>query len=147
MKQSFLFPLILAAVLVILGGVYLATQKPVYVAPTPQDTTVIPESSSATPATPVVSTPTPGASQTPKPTSGGYTVSTVALHASASDCWTIVRGGVYNLTSWINQHPGGAGAILSMCGRDATASFEAQHGGQRRPEAELVSFKIGGVSQ
>jgi cytochrome b involved in lipid metabolism len=54
-----------------------------------------------------------------------------------------VRSNVYDLTSWIDQHPGGAEAILSMCGRDATTDFENQHGGQRRPENELQGFEIG----
>jgi cytochrome b involved in lipid metabolism len=67
----------------------------------------------------------------------------VAKHNSASSCWTVVNGSVYDVTSWINRHPGGAGAILSMCGTDASNAFDDQHGGQRRPEQELASFFIG----
>lgn len=73
----------------------------------------------------------------------GYTMTDVAKHTSASSCWTAVNGSVYDVTSWINRHPGGAGAILSMCGRDASNAFDDQHGGQRRPEQELASFFIG----
>jgi cytochrome b involved in lipid metabolism len=82
---------------------------------------------------------------TPKPvsTTASYTLAQVATHSSASSCWSIVRSNVYDLTSWIDQHPGGAEAILSMCGRDATTDFENQHGGQRRPENELQGFEIG----
>jgi hypothetical protein len=80
-------------------------------------------------------------------TAGTYTMAQVAQHANASSCYTAINGSVYDLTSFVNQHPGGAGAILSLCGRDGTASFEAQHGGQRRPESELASLKIGTLAQ
>ncbi len=71
----------------------------------------------------------------------------VKQHNSASSCYTAINGSVYDVTSWINQHPGGASAILSLCGTDGSAAFDAQHGGQRRPESELASFKIGALAQ
>ncbi|MCC7160563.1 cytochrome b5 domain-containing protein [Candidatus Nomurabacteria bacterium] len=89
--------------------------------------------------TPKPSTPTPK----PVNTTPSYTLTQVGAHSNSSSCWTIVRSTVYDLTPWIDQHPGGAGAILSMCGIDATADFEDQHGGQRRPENELQGFEIG----
>jgi len=100
-----------------------------------------------TPGTPSTSGGTSGtggatSSQNP-PTVKSYTLSEVATHKTSSSCWTVVRNDVYDVTSWISQHPGGSGAIVSMCGVDATAAFEGQHGGQRRPENELTSFKIG----
>jgi cytochrome b involved in lipid metabolism len=67
----------------------------------------------------------------------------VAQHKSQSDCWSVVDGSVYNLTSWIAEHPGGSGAILSMCGVDGTNAFQDQHSGERRPANELAGFKIG----
>ena len=74
-----------------------------------------------------------------------YTLAQVAKHASATSCWSVVNGNVYDLTRWINRHPGGASRILGMCGKDATSAFEAQHGGQGRPERELKSFRIGSL--
>ena len=83
-------------------------------------------------------------STTPQ-TSTTYTASEVAHHADATSCWTIIANNVYDVTSWINQHPGGPEAILATCGVDATAAFEGQHGGQRRPASELANFKIGAL--
>ena len=72
-----------------------------------------------------------------------YTLTDVSKHNKSTDCWTVVNKNVYNLTSWIKQHPGGQSAIIGLCGIDGTKLFTAQHGGQSRPESELASFKIG----
>jgi cytochrome b involved in lipid metabolism len=69
----------------------------------------------------------------------------IAQHNSRQSCWTSIDGSVYDVTKWIDQHPGGAEAILSLCGTDGSAAFNAQHNGQRRPEAELASFRIGAL--
>lgn len=83
---------------------------------------------------------------TPPPTTTtttSYTMAEVKLHNTKASCWTAVYGNVYDVTSWISRHPGGSAAITSMCGTDGTSSFDDQHGGQSRANAELGSFKIG----
>jgi cytochrome b involved in lipid metabolism len=67
----------------------------------------------------------------------------VAQHSTADDCWSVVNGNVYDLTQWINEHPGGSGSIESMCGVDASTAFNNQHNGQGKPETALESFQIG----
>jgi len=47
----------------------------------------------------------------------------IARHASLSDCWLIISGRVYDVSRYINDHPGGAGAIAPFCGQDGTAAF------------------------
>ncbi|OFE15635.1 hypothetical protein BA895_21960 [Humibacillus sp. DSM 29435] len=91
-------------------------------------------------------TPRPSTSPATPPTKSGptaFSLSDVRKHGSASSCWAAIDGGVYDLTRWIDAHPGGSGAILGICGTDATASFDAQHGGQGRPARELATFKVG----
>ena len=80
------------------------------------------------------------------PAAKTYTRAQVRKHNTATDCWTIVGRGVYNLTSWVNRHPGGASRIIAMCGRDATTAFNNQHAGQSRPMSYLASFRIGRVA-
>lgn len=103
-------------------------------------------------------TPKPTPAPTPKPTppsTGGptptgpksYTMAEVAKHASQSDCWSVVDGSVYNLTSWIAQHPGGVDAIISMCGVDGSSGFNNEHSGESRPANELAEFKIGALTK
>ena len=72
-----------------------------------------------------------------------YTRAQVRRHNTATDCWTIIGRGVYDLTSWVNRHPGGASRITALCGRDGTRAFREQHAGESRPAGELAAFRIG----
>lgn len=72
-----------------------------------------------------------------------FTMAQVAQHSDQNSCYTAINGGVYDLTSFIDIHPGGSGNILSLCGIDGTIAFTNMHGGQSRPESELASLKIG----
>ena len=76
-----------------------------------------------------------------------YTLSEVAAHATKSDCYSAIRGSVYNLTSWISQHPGGAKAIEGLCDKDGTDAFVKQHGGMEKQEETLAGFKVGEMVQ
>ena len=93
------------------------------------------------------STSTVSTGTTPTSTAQTYTLADVTKHATQADCWTTVNGSVYNVTSWIAKHPGGAQAIIGLCGIDGSDAFNGQHGGQRRPANELASFKIGTLAQ
>ncbi len=104
--------------------------------PTPPPTTVPAEEPAPTPDP----TPAPPTSETGAKT---YTMSEVAAHADATSCWTAVNGSVYDVTTWISKHPGGSGAIMLLCGKDGTTTFNAQHGGSAMQESRLASFKIG----
>lgn len=84
--------------------------------------------------------PTPSQNQ---PTTGGITLAQVAQHNSRTSCWSAINGNVYDLTSWIPNHPGGEKAILSLCGIDGSAGYNGQHGGKSKPATILAGFKIG----
>lgn len=58
-----------------------------------------------------------------------YTSEQVSSHNNKNDCWAIIDGGVYNITSYIPRHQGGDN-ILSACGVDATAFFNGEKTGQ-----------------
>src|SRR3989344_1036263 len=76
-----------------------------------------------------------------------FTLAEVALHDDKASCYSAIRGSVYDLTSWIGQHPGGEQGILSICGKDGTSAFVNQNGGMERQERELEGFKIGELKQ
>lgn len=89
-------------------------------------------------------TPTPTPSETAS--TATYTKAQVAEKNTRSNCWVIVNESVYNLTDWINKHPGGSGSIASLCGQDATSAFEGKHGGEARPSSILESYYLGPLS-
>lgn len=72
-----------------------------------------------------------------------FTMEEVAQANSATKCWTVVNGDVYDVTSFINKHKGGDKNVLRTCGIDATSIFEGQHGGQEMPNKVLTNFLIG----
>ena len=78
------------------------------------------------------------------------TVDEVAKHNTKDDCWTIIKGTVYDVTSYISSHPGGD-RIIQACGKDATRLFETQgnSGKSHSPTAEsiLARFKISTLKQ
>ncbi|MEM4259819.1 MAG: cytochrome b5-like heme/steroid binding domain-containing protein [Candidatus Woesearchaeota archaeon] len=51
------------------------------------------------------------------------TVETVATHNSLSDCWIIINGRVYDVTSYVNLHPGGSAGLAKACGKDGTQLY------------------------
>jgi cytochrome b involved in lipid metabolism len=72
-----------------------------------------------------------------------FTMDEVKKHTSNTDCWTVIDGGVYDLTEWAALHPGGPTVIRSLCGRDATADFLGRHSNQTDPARELSNYLIG----
>ena len=76
-----------------------------------------------------------------------YTMAQVSANKSAAKCWSVINGDVYDLTKWVNAHPGGAGAILSLCGTDGTQDFDAMHRSQGRPISVLGNYLLGPLAK
>jgi cytochrome b involved in lipid metabolism len=79
------------------------------------------------------------------------TASEVAKHNNANDCWMIINNKVYDVTAYINSHPGGVAQITSGCGIDATQLFDTK-GGRGAPHSAaaqsiLSSFYLGDLNQ
>ncbi|KAJ3748598.1 FMN-dependent dehydrogenase-domain-containing protein [Lentinula detonsa] len=51
----------------------------------------------------------------------------VAQHNSRESCWIIVHGKVYDVTEFLNDHPGGSRIILKYAGKDATQEYDPIH--------------------
>ncbi len=52
----------------------------------------------------------------------------VREHSSPSSCWLVIRGYVYDVTSYLDLHPAGPELILMFGGADATDAFVMSHG-------------------
>jgi cytochrome b involved in lipid metabolism len=57
-----------------------------------------------------------------------YTAAQVATHDSEDDLWVVIDGKVYDLTEYVDEHPGGGEAIAKNAGKDVTVGFNGpQH--------------------
>lgn len=118
-----------------LNLVWGSTLHPKPVTPIPSTSPGAIESPNVEPSAVPPSTPSPGATS--------YTLQQVAQHADVASCWTAINGQVYDLTSWIDKHPGGPDQILQLCGTDGSAAFNLKHAGDDRPSSELTAFRLG----
>lgn len=102
------------------------------------------------PAPKVSATPAAKASPTPSPevtTQSDYTMANVKKNNSATSCWSVINGNVYNLTQWINSHPGGSTPIRGICGVDGSSSFNGKHGRQSNPNETLSGYLLGPLAK
>ncbi len=100
-------------------------------------------SCSTTSVTPTETTPvstTQTESETITPTVAALSLVDLAKHSTQTDCWTAVRGDVYNITGAFGKHKGGDEALMKICGKDGTEIFTKKHGGQENPEKVLASM-------
>jgi cytochrome b involved in lipid metabolism len=70
----------------------------------------------------------------------------LARHARANDCWMAIRGGVYDLTSFLPRHPSRPEIIAAWCGREATQAYDTKTKGRRhseRADKMLPGYRIG----
>ncbi|KAJ5168032.1 uncharacterized protein N7482_003626 [Penicillium canariense] len=48
----------------------------------------------------------------------------VARHATKNDLWVILHNKVYNITPYLEEHPGGVAILVESAGQDTTEAFE-----------------------
>ncbi|KAJ3701681.1 hypothetical protein LUZ61_005386 [Rhynchospora tenuis] len=53
-----------------------------------------------------------------------FTLDEVKEHNHAKDCWLVIGGKVYDVTKFLEDHPGGDDVLISSTGKDATDDFE-----------------------
>jgi cytochrome b involved in lipid metabolism len=81
------------------------------------------------------------------PAEKSFTLAEVQAKNSRESCYTTINGNVYDLTNWIDKHPGGTVMILFLCGKDGTNGFVGKHASSDRAKAALAKYKIGVLSQ
>lgn len=70
-----------------------------------------------------------------------FTPEEVAKHNVVTDGWLSCDDGVYDVTSFIDKHPGGQVIVLGL-GKDSTILLESYHPAGR-PDAVLAKYRIG----
>jgi predicted heme/steroid binding protein len=111
---------------VILGVVMLTTLSAVgFTALREPDDSTTPIASTATSSSASQQTQDTFLTETPDDAMKSFTTSEVAKHASEDDCWTIINGNVYDITSYVPRHPGGDDILLA-CGSDGSSLFNSR---------------------
>lgn len=138
MQKKYIFISIVAVLAIIFGLIFLFGGKSS--APTVANTTA----------------PTPNTESASAKTKA-FAIQEISLHNKKTDCWTIVNGKVYDITSYVPRHPGGD-EILRACGADGTTLFttrttsDGQKIGSGTPhdssaQSQLASMQIGVLAQ
>ncbi|XP_058101888.1 cytochrome b5-like [Magnolia sinica] len=72
-----------------------------------------------------------------------FSLSEVSLHTSKNDCWLIIGGKVYNVTEFLEEHPGGDDVLIQASANgDATEAFE-EVGHSSTATAMMSGYLIG----
>ncbi|KAI1749865.1 hypothetical protein F4782DRAFT_511178 [Xylaria castorea] len=71
-----------------------------------------------------------------------YTAKEVAAHNTPADAWMVIHGQVYNVTNYLQDHPGGAEVLIDVAGRDASEDFD--NAGHSEDASEIMaSYHVG----
>ncbi|XP_058093637.1 cytochrome b5-like isoform X1 [Magnolia sinica] len=73
-----------------------------------------------------------------------FTLEDVSKHNTNKDCWLIISGKVYDVTKFLEDHPGGDEVLLSATGKDATDDFE-DVGHSTSARAMMDEFYVGEI--
>jgi len=68
----------------------------------------------------------------------------LAKHNSSSSCWLLISGKMYDVTTFLNQHPGNAGTMLPYCGKDATTAYANKGTAGGSPHSSTASAMLAG---
>lgn len=69
-----------------------------------------------------------------------YSIKEVAKHNKENDCWVIANNNVYDVTFFLNFHPGGKLAILKNAGTKQNNSYNFH---RQQAKTMWKSYKIG----
>ena len=75
-----------------------------------------------------------------------YKIEDIMEHNKRDDCWIVINNIVYDITDFIDDHPGGDSILITVAGTDASNFFNELH----RPELleEIaINYKIGIINE
>ncbi|KAK2078148.1 hypothetical protein QBZ16_004016 [Prototheca wickerhamii] len=71
-----------------------------------------------------------------------FSLEDVAPHSSEKDCWLVIHGKVYDVTQFLDEHPGGYDIVVSNSGKDSTEDFD-EIGHSKTAQDMLKDYYIG----
>ncbi|EOA83079.1 uncharacterized protein SETTUDRAFT_94846 [Exserohilum turcica Et28A] len=68
-----------------------------------------------------------------------FSIAEVANHGKGKNIWICIQGNVYDISKFIEEHPGGEEILRSFAGKDATEAFQdAAHSEEVKPIMERL---------
>lgn len=58
---------------------------------------------------------------------GDITLEEVQKHNTKDDLWMVYKGFVYDITQYMNNHPGGTSCLMPTNGHDMTRAYQSVH--------------------
>ncbi|XP_028131707.1 cytochrome b5 [Diabrotica virgifera virgifera] len=73
-----------------------------------------------------------------------YSLADVKKHNDNKSTWIVIHNNVYDVTPFLNEHPGGEEVLLEQAGKEASEAFEdVGHSSDAREL--MVKYKVGEV--
>ncbi|KAI9494713.1 cytochrome b5 [Zychaea mexicana] len=76
-----------------------------------------------------------------------FSLADVSKHNTKSDLWLVIHNNVYDITQFIQEHPGGEEVLLDEAGKDATEAFEDIGHSDEAREYYLSKYLIGELDE
>ncbi|GLH12907.1 hypothetical protein R5R35_006083 [Gryllus longicercus] len=73
-----------------------------------------------------------------------FNLSDVSKHKNKDSSWILIHGVVYDVTKYLNEHPGGSEILLEHAGKNATQDFESI-GHSEEARSKMKEFAIGKI--
>ncbi|CAH0553534.1 unnamed protein product [Brassicogethes aeneus] len=73
-----------------------------------------------------------------------YTLAEVQKHNDNKSTWIVIHNNVYDVTNFLNEHPGGEEVLLEQAGKDGSEAFE-DVGHSNDAREMMVKYKIGEI--
>lgn len=74
-----------------------------------------------------------------------YSFREIKKHDNERSVWIVIDNNVYDITKYLEQHPGGKEVLLDMAGTDCTEAYDAVYHSQIANDI-LEQYKIGEVA-
>ncbi|TQV97792.1 Cytochrome b5 [Cordyceps javanica] len=74
-----------------------------------------------------------------------YTLAQIAEANTPEKAWIVIHGRVYNVSSYLDDHPGGRDVLLELAGSDATSDFDFV-GHSKSAAKAMAEFQVGAVA-
>jgi cytochrome b involved in lipid metabolism len=88
----------------------------------------------------------PRAEQPAAPVDRTISAAELAGHARPEACWMAIRGSVYDLTSYLPDHPSRPQVVEPWCGKEATEAYNTKMKGRphsKEADELMAKYRIG----